>query len=129
MLFDIDIDTDTEIIDLADNEEMSADKPVDWIPVTPLEEAYVWKKALKFQIVGKLSPAMRSGEGSRAPVKFDFILPDATAVEYLNGFRGSLGLKPRTKKQWQKWINFWSFSPLSDGPLDIITKLPKTPRF
>lgn len=48
------------------------------------DQLYIWCLLLKGRLAGKVSPAVTSGEGARAPVLYDLLVPASTAVQEVN---------------------------------------------
>ncbi|RUP00119.1 hypothetical protein [Hyphomicrobium sp.] len=87
------------------------------IAPTELEDQYVWHKAIKYKIVGQLSPAVSAGEGARKPATYDFLVSDGTAVVLLNSICEGLGMSGRTPSQWRKWLRRLAANPPPEAPL------------
>lgn len=94
-----DTTADNEIIEhleyLNEIEEKKDTKPYvyskeDWL--------YLWCLALKYKLVGKLSPPTSRGEGSRQKVLYDCLVPDSVAVSELNA---RSDLPPISEKIWK----------------------------
>lgn len=59
------------------------------------DQLYLWCLLLKNNIAGKVSPAVRSGPGARAPVRYELLVDETNAAAMINSLSDLEPISPR----------------------------------